>query len=267
MPDTKILTERDGTILKVTLNDPDTRNSLTATLVQELHDVLSDADQDPTVSCVILTGAGKGFSAGGNIKDMRDGNDPMFRGTAHQMQEGYRNGIQMLPRLFHRLDVPVIAAVNGAAIGAGCDLACMCDIRVAESGASFAESFMRVGLVSGDGGAWYLPRVIGVPRALELALTCRVLDAQQALAFGLVTHVAQADFLMDKAMELARAIAAHPPRSIRLNKRLIKKSSECNLETALELAAAFQAIVQNTSDQKEAVRALLERREPVFTGA
>ncbi|WP_028710740.1 enoyl-CoA hydratase-related protein [Paracoccus pantotrophus] len=266
MAQAKILTEREGAVLRVTLNDPATRNSLTPELVAGLHRALVAADEDQTVSCVVLTGAGKGFCAGGNIKDMRDGNDPMFRGTPHEMQEGYRNGIQALPRLFNRLDVPVIAAVNGNAIGAGCDLACMCDIRVGASDTKFAESFMRVGLVSGDGGAWYLPRVVGLPRALEMALTCAILDAQEALAFGLVTHVVEPGALLDKAMHLAHAIAAHPPRSIRLNKRLLKRSNEIDLEAALELAASYQAIVQNTADQKEAVSALLEKRAPAYIG-
>lgn len=266
MTQSKILVERSGAIALVTLNDPATRNSLTSDLVSGLCEVLRSANDDAGLSCIVLTGAGKSFCAGGNIRDMRDGNDPMFRGSPDQMQEGYRNGIQLVPRLFHALDVPVIAAVNGAAIGAGCDLACMCDIRVAAEDTEFAESFMRVGLVSGDGGAWFLPRATGLPRAMEMALTCRPVSAQQALEWGLVTHVTTSADLLPRAMELAQAIAAHPPRSIRLNKRLIRQSAQCDLDAALNMAAAYQAIVQNTQDQREAVAALLERRQPVFTG-
>jgi 2-(1,2-epoxy-1,2-dihydrophenyl)acetyl-CoA isomerase len=266
MAEGKILIERHGPVALVTLNEPETRNSLSPAIVRELCALLAGANADASLSCIVLTGAGKGFCSGGNVKDMRDGNDPMFSGTPHDMQEGYRNGVQMIPKLFHELDVPVIAAVNGAAIGAGCDLACMCDIRIASSEAKFAESFMRVGLVSGDGGAWFLPRVVGVPRALEMTLTCRTLSAGEALEWGLVTRIAEAGKLIDTALEVARGIAELPPRSIRLNKRLILRSLDMTLSGSLELSAAFQAIVQNTADQKEAVAALLEKRSPKFIG-
>jgi enoyl-CoA hydratase/carnithine racemase len=261
-----VLIERQGRVALVTLNEPDHRNALSVALVHELCTFLAGANADSSLSCIVLTGAGKGFCSGGNVKDMRDGNDPMYSGTAHDMQEGYRKGIQWLPKLFHGLDVPVIAAVNGAAIGAGCDLACMCDIRMASPEAKFAESFMRVGLVSGDGGAWLLPRIVGLPRALEMALTCCTLDASQALAWGLVTRVVESGRLVAAALEMARAIAEFPPRSIRLNKRLILQSLDMTLSGSLELSAAFQAIVQNTADQKEAVVALLDKRSPLFVG-
>jgi len=266
MAEAKVLIERQGPVALVTLNEPESRNALTPGVVSALCDFVAGANDDASLSCIVLTGAGKGFCSGGNIKDMRDGSDPMFAGTPHQMQEGYRNGAQRITRLFHALDVPVIAAVNGHAIGAGCDLACMCDIRIAAPDAKFAESFMRVGIVSGDGGAWLLPRVLGLPRALEMPLTCRMLDAEEALAWGLVTHVVPAEALLDKALEMARTIAAFPPRSIRLNKRLLIKSQDMTLEGSLELSAAFQAIVQHTADQKEAVAALLEKRPPTFVG-
>jgi enoyl-CoA hydratase/carnithine racemase len=235
-------------------------------VVAQLCAFIAGANADASLSCIVLTGTGKGFCSGGNVKDMRDANDPMYAGTPHQMQEGYRAGAQMITKLFHELDVPVIAAVNGAAIGAGCDLACMCDIRIAAKGAKFAESFMRVGLVSGDGGAWLLPRIVGLPRALEMALTCRMLETEEALAWGLVTHVVEPDALLEAALEMARGIAALPPRSIRLNKRLIIQSMDMTLSGSLELSAAFQAIVQNTTDQKEAVAALLDKRPPAFVG-
>lgn len=262
-----VLIERKGPIALVTLNRPDTRNALSADVIAELVAFLSGANTDASLGCIILTGAGKSFSSGGNVKEMRDGTHPMFTGTPIEMQEGYRNGIQQLPRLFHQLDVPAIAAVNGHAIGAGMDLATMCDIRVAAQNATFAESFLRVGLISGDGGAWYLPRVIGRAKAMEMALTCCVLNAEQAREWGLVTHVTEAESLLDKAWELAEQITSFPPRSIRMNKRLIRQSADVPLETALDLAASFQSIVQNTEDQHEAVVALLEGRDPVFKGS
>ncbi len=262
-----VLIERKGPIALVTLNRPDSRNALSADVIDGLVTFLSSANSDASLGCIILTANGKSFSSGGNVKEMRDGTHPMFAGTPIEMQEGYRDTIQQLPRLFHQLDVPAIAAVNGHAVGAGMDLATFCDIRVASTAATFSESFLRVGLISGDGGAWYLPRVVGKAKAMEMALTCCVLDAKQAQDWGLVTHVVDPENLLEKSWELAEQITAFPPKSIRLNKRLIRQSSEVPLETALDLAGSFQSIVQSTEDQQEAVAALLERRPPVFKGA
>lgn len=262
--DKKVLIERFGSVALVTLNDPGTRNALTPGVVGALVDFLSGANADETLGCIVLTGAGDGFCSGGNVKDMLSGNDPMYAGTPQQMQEGYRNGVQVIPKLFHTLDVPVIGAINGSAIGAGCDLACMCDVRLASPTAKFAESFLRVGIVPGDGGAWFLPRVVGVPRSLEMALTCRMIGADEAKEWGLVTHIIPQEKLVDSAMDMARTIAGFPPLSIRLNKRLLKRSLDMTLEGCLELSAAFQAIVQHTADQKEAVAALLEKRPAYY---
>lgn len=264
MQDRKILVERQGAVALVTLNDPKTRNALVPGVVNELVDFLEGANADETLGCIVLTGAGDGFCSGGNVKDMLSGNDPMFAGTPQQMQEGYRNGVQKIPKVFHTLDVPVIGAINGAAIGAGCDLACMCDMRIAAPTAKFAESFLRVGIVPGDGGAWFLPRVVGVPRSLEMALTCRMIGADEAKDWGLVTHIVPQEKLVEAALDMARTIAGFPPLSIRLNKRLLKRSLDMTLEGCLELSAAFQAIVQHTADQKEAVAALLEKRPATY---
>lgn len=262
----KVSMERRGRVGIVRLKDPDTRNALSSELIHELVAVVSEANADTGLSCLVLTGDGKAFCAGGNVKDMLHGDDPMFGGAPHEMTEGYRQNIQKMTKTFFNLDIPVVAAVNGPAIGAGNDLACMCDIRVASTAAKFAESFLRVGLVPGDGGAWLLPRVVGLPRALEMALTCRMLDAGEALAWGLVTHVVEPEELEAKALVLAEGIAAFPPISVRLNKRLMLRSLNMGLDECLELSAAYQALVQNTTDLKEAVAALLERREPVFHG-
>lgn len=264
--DDAVRIERDGAVAVLTINRPETRNALSEDVIGALVGFLSGANADADLGCIILTGEGKAFSSGGNVKEMRDGGHPMFEGSPLERQEGYRNHIQQLPRLFDRLDVPVIAAVNGAAIGAGMDLATMCDIRVASTAARFAESFLRVGLVSGDGGAWYLPRVIGYARAIELAMTCRVLDAHEALRWGLASHVVEPDELLSRAWQIAGEITAFAPKSIRLNKRLLRQSAQVPLETAFDLAASFQAIAQHTSDQREAVSALLEKRDPTYHG-
>lgn len=261
-----VIVERRGRVALIRLNDPDARNALSNDMIHALIAAVREADADAGLSCLVLTGSGKAFCAGGNVKDMLEGDDPMFGGSPHQMQEGYRDNIQMMTRCFLGIDIPVVAAVNGPAIGAGNDLACMCDIRVASTEAKFAESFLRVGLVPGDGGAWLLPRVVGLPRALEMALTCRLVGAQEAKAWGLASQVVDPADLEAVALELAESIAAFPPISIRLNKRLIHKSLNMGLDACLELSAAYQAIVQNTADQKEAVAALVERREPRYSG-
>lgn len=266
MTDAPVLIERDGSIARVTLNEASSRNALSGPVLDILLPFLEGANADESLSCIVLTANGPVFSSGGNVKEMRDGTHPMFAGAPHEMQESYRRHIQRLPRAFLGLDVPIIAAVNGAAIGAGFDLACMCDIRIAAPEAAFAESFLRVGLISGDGGAWFLPRLVGRSKAMELALTCRMLNASEAEAWGIVSRVVPAESLVDEAMALARQIAAFPPKSLRLNKRLLRLSAESDLDTALELAAAYQAIVQNTEDQREAVVALLEKRAPQYKG-
>ncbi len=264
MSDAKVRIERDGDVALVTLDDPKTRNALTPALVGGLVEFLQGANADPTLSCIVLTGAGDGFCSGGNVKDMLAAADPMYAGSPFEMQEGYRNGIQAVPKLFHTLDVPVIGAIHGAAIGAGCDLACMCDFRIGSPTAKFAESFLRVGIVPGDGGAWFLPRVVGVPRSLEMALTCRMIEAEEAKDWGLLTRIVPAEQLIESALAMAKTIAGFPPLSIRLNKRLLKRALDMTLEGCLELSAAYQAIVQHTDDQKEAVAALVGKREPEF---
>jgi enoyl-CoA hydratase/carnithine racemase len=266
MSDNPVLIERDGPIAIVTLNEPETRNALSDPVIAGLVAFLEGANADESLGCIVLTGAGESFCSGGNVKDMHEGTHEMFRGRPHEMQEAYRQHIQRIPMLFHNLDVPAIAAVNGTAIGAGMDIACMCDIRLASSNAKFAESFLRVGLISGDGGAWYLPRVLGYAKAIELALTCRVLNADEAEKWGIVSRVVPMETLRDEALAVARQVTAFPLKSIRLNKRLIRQSSQLGLADSLELAAAYQSIVQNTHDQREAVAALVQKRKPNFTG-
>jgi enoyl-CoA hydratase/carnithine racemase len=166
----------------------------------------------------------------------------------------------------YELEVPSIAAVNGHAVGAGCDLALMCDIRLAAEDAEFAESFMRVGLVSGDGGAWFLPRVVGLSRAYQMTFTGDFIKARQALEWGLVSEVVPRDELLPTAHRLAKRIAAQPPHSLRLSKKLVRDSMRLTLADSLEMAAGMQALAQHTQDQQEAVTAFFEKRSPRFKG-
>ena len=178
-------TQRDGAIQILTMSQPETRNALTGnTAVDELVEACSAIRLDTSIRVVVLTAEGPVFSSGGNVKDMlRFQNQKLLPET---IREEYRNGIQRLPRALYNLDVPVICAINGPAIGAGLDLTCMCDIRIASEKATFAESFVKVGIVPGDGGAWLLPRAVGMSKAAEMAFTGDSLDAQEALACGLV---------------------------------------------------------------------------------
>ena len=186
---------------------------------------------------------------------------------ALQTRKNYIHGIQRIPLAFEKLDVPVIAAINGPAIGAGLDLACMCDIRIASSTAVFAESFVKLGLVPGDGGAWLLPRVVGFAKASELALTGDSIDAQEALNCGLVSKVVEPASLMDIAKKMAEKIASNPVHAVRMTKRLLREGQKTDLATLLEMSAAFQALAHATDDHKEAVAALLEKRTPQFIDA
>lgn len=234
-------------------------------MITALEDAVVDVNRDRSVRALILTGAGTAFSSGGNVKHMQD-REGMFGGTPTQLRDGYRNGIQRIPRALYHCEVPTIAAVNGPAIGAGCDLALMCDIRIASTNARFAESFVKVGIIPGDGGAWLLPRAIGLSRACEMAFTGEAIDAAQALSWGMVSQVVEADALMDSALSLARRIAANPPDVLRMTKKLLREGQHSSLESLLELSAAMQALAHHTHDHHEAVDAMLARRTPIFTG-
>ncbi|PTW63188.1 2-(1,2-epoxy-1,2-dihydrophenyl)acetyl-CoA isomerase [Breoghania corrubedonensis] len=263
---TKLHASRDGYVLILQISDPETRNALNGdAFYSELEEAIRSANADLSIRAVIVTGDGKAFSSGGNVRDMRD-RKGMFGGTPEQIAEQYRTGIQRIPRAFWELDVPCIAAVNGPAIGAGCDLACMCDLRIASERAVFAESFVRVGIVAGDGGSWLLPRIIGYSRAAEMAFTGDPVDAETALSLGLVSRVVPPDELMPAAMALAERIAANPPHVLRWTKRLLKQSHHDRLDAVLSQAATYQAMAHGTQDHVEAVAALLEKRRPDFKG-
>ena len=268
MPDSEpILYEQSGHVVTLTLNRPHKRNVLSgAKLFAAFEHHFERINGDLSVRAVILTGAGKSFCAGGDIKEMRD-KEGMFGGTPGEIQNRYRTGIQRIPIAFTRLDVPVIAAINGSAIGAGCDLACMCDMRIAGESAVFAESFVKLGIIPGDGGAWLLPRVVGMAQACEMAFTGDPVDARAALAMGLVSRVVPDDLLMDEAMTLARRVAANPPQALRWTKRLLREGQQQKMESLLDLSASFQALAHHTGDHAEAITALFEKRAPKYRGS
>jgi enoyl-CoA hydratase/carnithine racemase len=261
-----VLYERDGGVVTLTLNEPETRNAISPAIVESLIGHCARINRDMSVACVVVTGAGKGFSSGGNVKEMRD-RTGLFAGSPAEIRRGYQHGIQRIPMAMYELEVPSIAAVNGHAVGAGCDLALMCDIRICADDAEFAESFLRVGLVSGDGGAWFLPRVVGLSRAFQMTFTAEFVKAEKAKEWGLVSEIVPRGELLASAQALVKRIAAQPPHSLRLCKKLLRESMSSSLANSLEMAAGMQALVQHTADQHEAVTAFFEKRPPRFKGA
>lgn len=239
---------QQGPVVTLTLQAPDTHNALsTQAQFEAFTAVCTRVNRDPSVSVVILTGAGQSFCAGGNVKDMKR-RAGLFAGDPYQLRDRYRHGIQQIPLAVYHLEVPTIAAVNGAAVGAGCDLALMCDIRIASATARFAESFVRLGIVPGDGGAWLLPRALNnLSRAYELSFTGEMIDATTALGYGLVSAVVEPDALLAAANDLARRIAAHPVQALRMTKKLLREGQHTRLEPLLELSATFQALAHHTA--------------------
>jgi 2-(1,2-epoxy-1,2-dihydrophenyl)acetyl-CoA isomerase len=260
--------EKREDIAILTLNRPDKLNAIGEREdCTDLIEALRSIAEDRVISAAILTGEGRAFSAGGNLRGMKDRNGIGPLEHPASTRNNYRDGIQGIPRAFRALEVPIIAAVNGHAIGVGCDIACLCDIRIAADNAKFATSFIKMGLVPGDGGAWLLQRVIGYSRAAEMLLTGDPITAAEALAFGLVSRVVPADALLDEALKLAGRVVANPARSLRMAKRLLLSAQTADLDTILEMSAAMQAIAHETVDHAEAVDAFLEKRTPTFTGA
>ena len=258
---TQIRFEKAGAIRILTLNRPDNRNVITGPeIIEEIVAAIHEVQNDPEARALVVTGAGSAFSAGGNVKEMAEGAG-MFAGTPEKIADNYRAGIQRIPRAMHALDVPAIAAVNGPAIGAGCDLACMCDIRIASENARFGETFAALGLVPGDGGAFFLPRAVGASRAAELSFTARVFDAFEALEMGLVSRVTPPAELMRRAMEIAESIAARPGPTLRMTKRLLRMARTASLAEVLDQSAAFQGLCHHLPEHREAVREFLNRKK------
>jgi enoyl-CoA hydratase/carnithine racemase len=255
--------EQQGNIVTLTMDQPEQRNPLTGnTAVAEFVAACARITADQSVRVVVLTATDPVFSTGGNVKNMQryflQDMDPA------DIRHEYRTGIQQLAKAVFELEVPVIAAVNGAAIGAGCDLTCMADIRIASEKARFAESFVKLGIIPGDGGAWLLPRAVGASKAAEMAFTGDILDAEQALACGLVSRVVPHEQLLPEAYALAERIAVNPGQALRMAKRLLREADNSSFDRLLETSAGFQSIAHKSAQHREAVNAFVEKRAPVF---
>lgn len=258
--------EFDDRVAVLSMARDDVRNELTGSgLVDDICATIDWANDTSGVSVLILTGEGRAFSAGGNVKDMRT-RSGAFAGDVAEVAARYRAGVQRIPLAMHTAEVPIIGAINGAAIGAGCDLACMCDLTIAAESARFGETFINLGIVPGDGGAWFLSRLIGYQKAAEMLLTGKLLSAAEAKEVGLVLEVVPDGDLMSRALELARTMASKPPQALRYTIRLMKQAERMDLADFLDLCAVYQGVCHNSEDHLEAVTAFLDKRPAQFTG-
>lgn len=258
-----LLLKKENHLLWVTLNRPEASNAYSSELVESLVQVLRLADEDNSVRVIILTGAGKNFCAGGDIKSMKN-KSGMFKGESNELREAYQNGIQKIPRTIQNMKTPLIAMVNGAAVGAGCDLAAMCDVRIAGEEASFAETFAKVGLVPGDGGAYFLIRAIGYAKAMEMFLTSRTYSALEAKGMGLVNWVYSQEKLAEETRSIALKMATLPPIALQMTKKSLIHAYHSSLDAHLELVSAFQGITQRTEDHFTALDGLKDKKDQTF---
>jgi enoyl-CoA hydratase/carnithine racemase len=246
-------------IVTLTFNRHDLRNALTSTAIaDDIVKTVEWINKTASVAVLIITGSGTAFSSGGNIKDMAERSGD-FAGDVQELEARYREGIQRIPLALHKCEVPVLAAVNGAAIGAGFDVANMCDIRIASTKAKFGETFANLGLIPGDGGAWFMQRTIGYQKAAELTFTGRVIDADEAKELGVVLKVVKPELLMETVTVLATEIANKPTASMRLTKRLMKMAQRTELPDFLDICAVFQGMCHNNPEHLAAVNVMLEK--------
>jgi enoyl-CoA hydratase/carnithine racemase len=252
---------REDGVATILLNRPDRKNAFTGEMIDGWAGALRDAAADPAVRVVVLRGAGAAFCSGVDLDTIGEqGADPL------KWKNFLHDRVQQVPRAVAALDKPLIASISGPAVGAGMDMALMCDMRLAAESATFCESYIRVGMVPGAGGCWFLPRLVGMAKAMELFLTADFVDAEEALRIGLVNRVVADEELLERTYALAQRIAAGPPITTRLLKRMLHQSAQSDLETALELASSHMGVARSTEDAAESLSAFRERREPEYRG-
>jgi len=248
-------------IATITLNRPDKLNAFTGPMIDAWARALADAQADDAVNVVVVTGAGRAFCAGGDVGRMKEGK-PTPLDNKNQLWEN----IHRVPKTLEAMDKPVIAMINGLAVGAGMGMCVMCDVRIAAAEARFSTGYVRVGLVPGDGDTYFLPRLVGAAKALELLWTADFIDAQEALRLGIVNRVVPAGDLAQQTRALARQIADGPQVPIRMIKRLVYQSLRLDLRTHLDLVSSHMAVVRDTLDHAEGVAAFKDKRPPQFQG-
>jgi enoyl-CoA hydratase/carnithine racemase len=263
----QVIYEKGDGLATITLNRPESLNAFTLQMIREWAQALENARMDPDVRAVIVTGAGRGFCAGVDLRG-----ESALRATGDrppspaERRNWLRDSIHAVPRAAALLDKPYIAAVNGPAVGAGMDMASMCDIRIASETARFSMAYVKMGIIPGDGGCYFLPRIVGVAKALELIWTGDFIDAQEALRLGYVSRVVPPDELMPTVRDFAQRLAEGPAVAIQLAKRLVYRALEAGLPEALEEATQAMAIAQSTEDAREGPLAYIQKRAPKFKG-
>src|SRR5438132_2701037 len=256
-----LLYEVKDKVATITLNRPDKLNAFTRDMLDGWQRSLGEAQADENVHVVIVTGAGRAFCSGGDVGRMRTG-EP----TALDGKNSLWEGVHRVPKQLEQMDKPVIAMVNGLAVGAGMGMCVMCDLRIAAQSARFSTGYVRVGLVPGDGDTFFLPRLVGPAKALELLWTADFIEAPDALRLGIVQRVVPDAELRDATYAFARQIADGPQIPIRMIKRLVYQSMKLDLRTHLDLVSSHMAIVRQSDDHKEGVTAFKEKRAPKFQG-
>lgn len=237
----------------ITLNRPEASNAFCLEMMAQLCESLKKAEQDDRVHVLVITGEGKHFCAGGDVKAMKSETD-MFAGDALKLQKLYEYGIQEIPKTIESISKPIIAAINGAAIGAGLDLACMCDLRYASEQAKLGETFAKLALVPGDGGAYFLIRTLGYAKAMELILSAKIIDSTEAKEIGLVTDTFPSDQFRTKVLKVAKSIASFPNEALRFSKKAMKHAYRGEIQSHLDLVSTMQSIVQRSSAHKDSLK-------------
>ena len=255
-------------IARITINRPDRRNALHDDATDEMGQAIDDVAADDDIRVLIITGSGQAFCAGGDLNALKGGSDPGM--WVSENTDDIRRSFRLAQRMIlgiQQMEKPVIAMINGVAVGAGFDLACACDIRIASPKARFMVAYVRIGLFPGFGGTWLYPRTLGsMGKAAELLFTGDFLPADEAYRLGFLNRLVEAENLESTTMEMARKIAAGPPVAMRLSKLMLYKGLEFDLETALKMAAAAETITLTSRDHEEGTTAIREKRKPDYEG-
>lgn len=251
-------------VAAIRLNRPHARNAFTFEMIREWVRLLREAKRDDAVRVIVLTGTGdKAFCSGVDLSSISNANPNL---TPLERKSQLHDEIHEVSHALADLDKPVIASINGVAVGAGLDMALMCDLRIMSTSARVSEGYVKVGLTPGDGGAYYLPRIVGTSKALELLLTGDFIDADEALRIGLVNRLASPETLAEETLRFARSIADHPPVTVRMIKRATYQSADVDRRTALDMISSHFAVVAATEDAAEALAAMKDKRPPHYVG-
>ena len=256
-----LLFETEGHIAKIILNRPEAKNAFSPEMITLWRESLERSQADQNIRVIVVTGNGDTFCSGGDIRDMAEG-----KLRSWDMKRFLWEGVHRIVLALEDIDKPVVAAINGMAMGAGLDMAIMCDLRVCSEKAKMAESYIMMGMAPGDGGAYFLPRLVGIARALELLLTGRVLGAKEAFDIGLVNRVVPHEKLLEETLSLAGEIASKPPLAARMIKRAVYQAQRSDLRSHLDYISSQLALLSETRDHQEAARAFLDKRKPHFKG-